>query len=105
MNGPQKGFYYHYKHDPIKDVGNYAYEVLNIAYHTEIADEKERMLVIYRPLYKAFVYEEGQRWDARPLTMFMEKVIKDGKEMDRFTPITDPKIIAELEKIRDVMYK
>jgi len=30
--------------------------------------------------------------------------MKDGKEMERFTKITDPKIIAELEKIRDAMY-
>jgi hypothetical protein len=104
MNIPEKGFYYHYKHDPAGDIGKYAYEVLNIAYHTEIENPDERMLVIYRPLYKSFVYEAGNRWDARPLTMFMEKVVKDGREMERFTKIADSKVISELEKIRDQMY-
>ena len=61
-------------------------------------------MVIYRPLYEAKVYTAGKHWDARPLAMFMENVVNDGKEMLRFTKITDPKIISELEKIRDRMY-
>ncbi len=35
---PDKGFYYHYKHDPNGLVNNYAYEVLNIGHHTEEED-------------------------------------------------------------------
>jgi hypothetical protein len=101
---PQKGFYYHYKHSPVGEVGNYAYEVLNIAHHTEIDNLEEGALVIYRPLYHAKVYEMGKRWDARPLTMFTEDVEVGGKNMHRFTRITDPKIIEELEAIRDRMY-
>lgn len=104
MKEPEKGFYYHYKHDPQGEVTNYAYEVLNVAHHTEVKDLNEGALVIYRPLYLAKVYEMGKHWDARPLAMFMENVIKDGKEIPRFTKITDPKIILELEKIKEEMY-
>ena len=106
MAGPEKGFFYHYKHDPKGSIDNYAYEVLNIAHHTEMHGKgDEGLLVIYRPLYEAFVYKEGRHWDARPLPMFMENVAKEGKEIKRFTKITDPKIISELEKIRDKMYE
>lgn len=101
---PEPGFYYHYKHDPKGSVNNYAYEVLNVAHHTEMKGEGGA-LVIYRPLYESFVYKQGKHWDARPLSMFMEKVIKDGKELERFTKITEPKVIAELEQIRNEMYQ
>ncbi|MES3032082.1 MAG: DUF1653 domain-containing protein [Patescibacteria group bacterium] len=104
MKKPEKGFYYHYKHDPKGEVGNYAYEVLNIAHHTEVKGLDESAMVVYRPLYSAKVYEIGKHWDVRPLAMFMESIIKDGKEISRFTKIIDPKIIFELEKIRDKMY-
>ena len=104
MEIPEKGFYYHYKHDPSKNVSNYAYEVLNIGYHTEMEDPNDRMMVVYRPLYKSFVYEAGNRWDVRPLSMFMEDVTKDGKTIKRFTKITDPKIISELDKMKVEMY-
>ncbi len=32
---PEKGFYYHYKHDPKGEVNNYAYEVMGVGSHTE----------------------------------------------------------------------
>ena len=102
---PEPGFYYHYKHDPNGEVGYYAYEVLNIAHHTEIDGLAESAMVVYRPLYKlAGVYKIGKHWDVRPLGMFMENVVKDGKEIKRFEKITDSKVIQELEKIRDNMY-
>ena len=101
---PKKGFYYHYKHDPKGEVNSYAYEVLNIAHHTEIESWDENAFVIYRPLYESSVYKLGKHWDARPLHMFMESVVKGRKEMKRFTKITNPKIISELEQIRDKMY-
>ena len=110
MKTPEKGFYYHYKHDPKGSINNYAYEVLNIAHHTEIEGWDENAFVVYRPLYSSKVYENGKHWDARPLGMFMENVKgprqggASGLEMNRFTKITDPKIISELEKIRDKMY-
>jgi hypothetical protein len=104
MEIPEKGYYYHYKHNPNGEAGNYTYEVLNIAHHTEVEGSENSAMVIYRPLYESYVYKLGKRWDARPLSMFMENVIKDGKTLKRFTIITDPKIILELEKIKVEMY-
>lgn len=101
---PQKGFYYHYKHDPKGEVNNFAYEVLNVAHHTEIEDWDENAFVIYRPLYESTVYKRGKHWDARPRGMFMENIFKEGKEMPRFTKITDSEVIAKLSEIRDQMY-
>ncbi len=107
INKPTNGFYYHYKHDPSQSINNYAYEVIGIGLHSEgshgEADPKD-MLVVYRPLYEAFVFKNGKMFDLRPLEMFMEEVTKDGKTFPRFTKITDPKIIAELEKIKGEMY-
>src|SRR3989338_4361282 len=103
MEKPEPGFFYHYKHDPSKDISNYAYEVLSIAHHTEIKNSGDSALVIYRPLYESYVYKIGKHWDARPMSMFMENVTRDGKGVKRFTKITDPKVISELEKIKKQM--
>jgi hypothetical protein len=106
MQKPEKGFYYHYKHSPEGHVGNYAYEVLNVGHHTEIEGLEESAMVVYRPLYEsAGVYKLGKHWDVRPLPMFMETVEKEGKIIPRFTKITDPKIISDLEKIKQEMYQ
>lgn len=110
MKFPEKGFYYHYKHNPEGEVGNYAYEVVGVGHHTEAAHiegeplSEGNLLVVYRPLYDAFVYRKGKLFDIRPLPMFLEKVVKDGKEMERFSKITDEKIIEELQKIKKEMY-
>lgn len=64
-----QGIYRHYK-------GN-LYQVLHIARHSET----EEVLVIYRCLYGEFGV-----W-ARPLSMFTETVMVDGKEVPRFTLI------------------
>ncbi len=60
------GRYRHYK-------GNY-YEVIGVAHHSETGEP----LVVYRCLY-------GDRslW-VRPLDMFAERVIADGREVPRF---------------------
>ncbi len=97
---PENGFYYHYKHDPVGSLNNYAYEVVGVGHHTE----EEVNFVIYRPLYESTVYKAGKMFDVRPLEMFMEEVSKDGKTFPRFKKITDPKIISELNKIREEMY-
>ncbi|MEP4890353.1 MAG: DUF1653 domain-containing protein [Aliiglaciecola sp.] len=60
------GKYRHYK-------GN-DYQVIGVAKHSE--DESE--LVVYRPLYG-----EGKLW-VRPLEMFIEEVVIDGKSTPRF---------------------
>ena len=65
----QKGRYRHYK-------GNF-YEVAGIARHSETLEE----YVVYRPLYSSDVVTDY--W-IRPLKMFTENVMVDGKEMPRF---------------------
>ena len=57
------------------------YEVLCLAKHSET----EEPLVIYRALYGA-----GEVW-ARPLSMWQEKVERDGKIYERFVYIEEIK--------------
>jgi cyclomaltodextrinase len=63
----RSGRYRHYK-------GN-DYEVIGIARHSETEEE----LVVYRKLYG-----DGSLW-VRPLTMFIEDVVVDGKKIQRFS--------------------
>ena len=63
------GKYRHYK-------GN-DYEVVGVATHSETREP----MVVYRPLYG-----EMGLW-VRPLAMFMENVIVDGKEVPRFAKL------------------
>lgn len=104
---PEKGFYYHYKHDPNGAINNYAYEFLGVGCHTEEDSRPEDMnMAVYRPIYKdAFVYKAGRLFDLRPLEMWMGNVDKDGKIFSRFTKITDPKVISELEIIKAELYR
>ncbi|MBD5398678.1 DUF1653 domain-containing protein [bacterium] len=60
------GIYRHYK-------GN-LYEVLAVAKHSETLEN----MVVYKALYG-----EGLVW-VRPLLMFEEEIIKDGKNIKRF---------------------
>ena len=66
----KKGIYEHYK-------GN-RYEVLDVAMHTETQEP----IVIYKALYKGD-FPESTLW-ARPLAMFREQVVMDGKLVPRF---------------------
>jgi len=104
---PEKGFYYHYKHDPKGSVDNYAYEVVGVGCHTE--DDcrlEDANLVVYRPLYEdASVYKAGKLFDLRPLGMFMENVMKDEKILPRFTKVIDLETIVQLEAIKRRMYE
>ena len=61
------GRYRHFK-------GN-EYEVICMARHSET----EELMVVYKALYG-----EGQIW-VRPASMWNETVLKDGKEVKRFT--------------------
>lgn len=102
---PEKGFYYHYKHDPLGPINNYAYEVIGVGHHTEDDHRPEdENMVVYQPLYEAAVYKAGRLFDIRPLEMFLEEVVKDGNKISRFQKITDPKTIEELKVIRSKMY-
>ena len=99
------GFYYHFKHDPEGPINNYAYEVMGISHHTEKdCRPEDKYVVIYRPLYEAYVYVNGKMFDVRPLTMFAEGVERNGLKFQRFKKITDLRVIAELSAIRNVMY-
>lgn len=102
----EAGFYYHYKHDPLGAINNYAYEIFGVGHHTEDDCRPiDQHMMVYRPLYKeAFVYKNGKMFDLRPISMFTEPVTKDGKTFERFQKITDPAVIAELKKIRGEMY-
>src|SRR5258708_715220 len=106
MQIPANGFYYHYKHNANGLVNNYAYEFLSVGFHTE----KDEHFVNYRPLYsEASVYQASLKLgvaciDNRPLEMWMGDVTKDGQTFPRFAKITDPAVIAELEKIKQQMY-
>ena len=104
MQKPEKGFYYHYKHDSEKDIFNYAYEVFGFGLHTEIHDDPNGEMVIYRPLYESTVYKKGKWFDVRPLKMFIEEVEKDGKTIPRFKKVTDENLIKKLEAKRAEMY-
>ncbi len=107
---PDKGFYYHYKHDPNGAVNNYAYEVLGVGFHTEDDTRPgEEHFVVYRPLYESSVYEASKElsvpcFDNRPLKLWMGTVEKGGKTFPRYELITDPQIIRELEGICEQMY-
>lgn len=107
---PKLGYYYHYKHDPNGPVNNYAYEVVGVGFHTEDdCRPGEEHFVIYRPLYRASVYEASQElnidcFDARPLEMWMGEVEKDGQKQPRFTRINDDETIQALEAISEEMY-
>lgn len=65
------GKYQHFK-------GSY-YQVLHLARHSET----EEYLVVYHPLDK-----RNDIW-VRPLSMFNETVVRDGKESPRFIYIED----------------
>lgn len=105
MQVPEKGFYYHYKHDDAKGIEHHAYEVVGIGFHTE----DETYLCHYRPLYDGEVYQLLETTGLspsfdRPLTMWFDTVTVGEKTVHRFQKITDPDTIAKLTKIRDVMY-
>jgi len=112
MTKIEKGFYYHYKHND-SSVDNYSYEVMGTAWSTESAilyseeaiDFIKDEVVVYRPLYQdSIVYKNDRDFWIRPLKMFTEDVDIEGKILPRFKKVGDPKIIAELTKIRDKMY-
>ena len=102
---PESGFYYHYKHDPNGPINTYAYEMVGVGCHTEDdCRPEDANMVVYRPIYEASVYKAGKLFDLRPLEMWMGDVTKDGRTFPRFQKITDPVVIAELEKIKSQMY-
>ena len=50
---------------------------------------------VYRPLYEeSYAYRNGELFDLRPLHMFFQPAKWTGKEVPRFTRISDPDVIA-----------
>lgn len=103
---PEPGYYYHYKHDPQKGVRDYAYFIYGAGSHTEDdCRPEDKFMQVYQPLYEeAFVYRSGKLFDLRPLHMFYEPAQWQGKEVARFTRITDPEVIKELRAAKRRMY-
>ena len=58
------------------------YEVVGVAKHSETLED----LVVYRALYESAEFGNNAL-RVRPLKMFQEKVVVDGKEVERFTKI------------------
>lgn len=71
MDHPKKGIYRHFKGG--------RYELIDIARHSETREE----MVVYRALYG-----EYGLW-VRPLSMWSETVVRDGKTCTRFVPEAD----------------
>lgn len=99
MQLPEKGFYYHFKHN-LEDVFDHAYEVIGIGRETETKNS----VVIYRPLYQSEFLGTLDVF-VRPLAMFTDDIEQDGIMHKRFSKITDPEIIKKLEEKRDEMYR
>jgi len=68
--------YKHYK-------GNF-YEILDIARDSDSLEE----VVVYRGLYEDKEFGKNPLW-VRPKKEFLEKVVWQGKEVDRFTKISN----------------
>lgn len=100
MQTVQKGFYYHFKHNPEISVNNYAYKLIGVAKHSET----EEITVIYKPLYKNEWLGEAELM-SRPIDMFMDNVDKPEYKGPRFRLIEDPEIISKLNDIRDGLDK
>ncbi|MBU3904986.1 MAG: DUF1653 domain-containing protein [Nanoarchaeota archaeon] len=71
MSELKPGIYKHFK-------GN-TYEVIGVATHSETLEE----FVVYKALSELSKRGKGSIW-IRPLKMFVENVIVDGKEVPRF---------------------
>ena len=56
------------------------YEVIGVARHSETLNE----FVVYKALYNSAEFGKNSLW-IRPLKMFAEKVMVEGKKVPRFT--------------------
>jgi hypothetical protein len=71
MSNLRLGRYQHYK-------GKF-YKVIGVARHSETLEE----LVVYRALYDSEKFGKNSLW-VRPKSMFLERVIVDGRKVPRF---------------------
>lgn len=76
MKYPKPGKYQHYK--------NKYYQVFGIARDGDDPDNRDKLNVVYRPLYKIPGFN-SKEFVIRPLKLFTEKVIDaSGKKVPRF---------------------
>ncbi len=102
---PKPGYYYHYKHDQSGAFNDYAYFVFGAGCNTEDCPPELQFWLNYQPLYEsAFVYQNGQMMDNRPLDMFFDIVEHKGEKVPRYKEITDPDLIAKLSAQRRKMW-
>lgn len=69
------GIYQHYKNP------DHRYRVIGTALHSETLEE----LIVYETLYDN---PKSKLW-ARPISMFVDTVVVEGKKVPRFTKISD----------------
>lgn len=102
----EPGYYYHYKHDPVGPVNNYAYYISGTGHHTEEdCRPEDAFMQVYLPLYEsAYVYKLGKLFDLRPLAMALETVEVNGQTVPRFSRITDEAVIEQLKAKRRELY-
>jgi hypothetical protein len=62
---------------------NHHYKIICIARHSETLEE----MVVYKILYKSET-GMGEYW-VRPKNIFLENLVKDGKEIERFSLVKD----------------
>lgn len=91
------GFYKHYKHDPNGESGNYFYQVLGI---TSVKDLRKDF-VTYRPLYKSFVYEQGNWYDGKEVSGWFKPLENGNTRYTFIEPYTEEyslckKLVQEL---------
>lgn len=73
----KSGIYHHYKSK------EKLYKVIGVAKHTETMED----MVVYQALYSIPEFDGEGVLFVRPLSMFLENVMIDGKEISRFTYI------------------
>jgi hypothetical protein len=71
MEDVKPGLYKHYK--------GKIYEVIGVATHSETLDK----MVVYKATYQ----KEGENLWVRPLSMFIEEVVVEGKSVKRFEKV------------------
>lgn len=58
---PEKGYYYHYKHDSEGEINNYAYEVIGVGLHSEgnhgEVSPKDMMKLLYIKWVNYLIYD------------------------------------------------
>ncbi len=98
---PEKGFYYHFKHDPKKDIYNYAYWVLPVLAND--ADNPDEPKVSYLRLYK-----EPNNWFRKFVEFFdktkIERPENVTNQLTRFVKINDPELCEKLKERFYEMY-